>query len=66
MSKKKFGVAVDEETVEEIDDIAEECKDIAASRSGIIDAILTEAMQREFTEVENIREIIKEKRASAD
>ena len=41
MAKEKFGVAVDEEIVREVDELVAECNDFGVSRSEIVEAILT-------------------------
>jgi metal-responsive CopG/Arc/MetJ family transcriptional regulator len=41
MSKEKFGISVDEDIVQQIDEFTDECDDLQASRSEIIEAILT-------------------------
>jgi metal-responsive CopG/Arc/MetJ family transcriptional regulator len=40
MPKKKFGVAVDEGIVREVDELVAECDDLGASRSEIVEAVL--------------------------
>ena len=62
MAKTKFGVAVDEETVEKVDELVAECDDLGASRSEIVEAILTAFVQSESNHVERVREIIIRKR----
>jgi len=49
MAKEKFGVAVDEESVQEVDELVAECEDLGASRSEIVEAILTAFVQSETT-----------------
>ena len=41
MSKEKFGISVDEDIVQQIDELADECDDLQVSRSEIIEAIPT-------------------------
>jgi metal-responsive CopG/Arc/MetJ family transcriptional regulator len=41
MTKEKFGVAVNEEIVQEVDELVAECDDLGVSRSEIIEAVLT-------------------------
>jgi metal-responsive CopG/Arc/MetJ family transcriptional regulator len=62
MAKRKFGVAVDEETVREVDELVAECDDLGVSRSKIVEAILTAFVQSETNHVEQVREIIIRKR----
>ncbi len=62
MAKTKFGVAVDEEIVEKVDELVAECDDLGASRSEIVEAILTAFVQSESDHSERVREIIIRKR----
>jgi len=62
MTKMKFGVAVDEEIVREVDKLVDECDDLGVSRSEIVEAILTAFVQSETNHVERVREIIIRKR----
>ena len=62
MAKEKFGVAVDGEIVREVDELVDECDDLEASRSEIVEAILTAFVQSETNPVERVREIIIRKR----
>ena len=58
MAKEKFGVAVDEEIVQEVEEIVAECDDLGASRSEIVKAILTAFVQSESNHAERVREVI--------
>jgi len=62
MGKEKFGVAVDEEVVQEVDELVAECADLGASRSEIVEAILTAFVQSESNHAEQVREVIIRKR----
>ena len=62
MGKEKFGVAVDEEIVQELDELVAESADLGASRSEIVEAILTAFVQFESNHAERVREIIIRKR----
>ncbi|PHQ41847.1 hypothetical protein Z052_12590 [Halorubrum sp. C191] len=62
MTKEKFGVAVDEEIVREVDELVTECDDLGVGRSEIVEAILTAFVQSETNHVEQVREIIIRKR----
>jgi len=62
MAKKKFGIAVDEEIVQEVDEVVAECDDLGASRSEIVEAVLTAFVQSESNQTERVREIIIRKR----
>jgi len=54
MAKEKFGVAVDEEIVQKVDELVAECDDLGASRSEIVDAILTAFVQSETDHVKQV------------
>ena len=58
MTKKKFGVAVDEDITSEVDELVDECDDLGASRSEIIEAILTAYVRSEIEHAEQVRELI--------
>ena len=58
MSKEKFGVSVDENIVQQIDEFADEFDDLQASRSEIIEAILTAYLRSDADHVERVRELI--------
>ena len=62
MGKEKFGVAVDEDIVQEVDELVAESADLGASRSEIVEAILTAFVQSESNHAERVREIIIRKR----
>jgi metal-responsive CopG/Arc/MetJ family transcriptional regulator len=62
MTKQKFGVAVDEGIVREVDELVAECDDLGASRSEIVEAILTAFVQSDSNHAERVREIIIRKR----
>ena len=62
IGKEKFGVAVDEEIVQEVDELVAECDDFGASRPEIVEAILTAFVQSESNHAERVREIIIRKR----
>ena len=58
MAKEKFGVAVDEEIVREVDELVAKCDDLGASRSEIVEAILTAFVQSGSNHAKQVREII--------
>ena len=58
MGKKKFGIAVAEDITQEIDGLVDECDDLGASRSEIIEAILTAYIHSETNHTERVRELI--------
>ena len=57
MSKEKFGISVDEDIVQQIAEFADECDDLQASRSEIIEAILTAYLRSDADHVERVREL---------
>ena len=62
MAKEKFGVAVDEEIVQEVDELVAECDDLGATRSEIVEAILIAFIQTESNHAEQVRKVIIRKR----
>jgi len=62
MAKEKFGIAVDEEMVREVDELVAECDDLGVSHSEIVEAILTPFIQSESDHGKKVREIIIRKR----
>jgi metal-responsive CopG/Arc/MetJ family transcriptional regulator len=58
MAKEKFGIAVAEDTAQEIDKLVDECEDLGASRSEIVEAILTAYIQSDTDHLEQVRELI--------
>ena len=62
MAKEKFGVAVDEEIVQEVDELVAECDDLGAPRSEIVEAILTAFIQTESNHAKQVRKVIIRKR----
>jgi metal-responsive CopG/Arc/MetJ family transcriptional regulator len=58
MSKKTFGISVDEDIVQQIEKLADECDDFQASRSEIIKAILTAYLRSDADHVERVRELL--------
>jgi metal-responsive CopG/Arc/MetJ family transcriptional regulator len=58
MEREKFGVAVTQEIVDELDELVEECADLGASRSEIVEAILTAYLQSDVDHVTRVRELI--------
>ena len=53
-----FGISVDDDIVQKIDELADECDDLQASRSEIIEAILTAYLRSDADHVERVRELI--------
>jgi metal-responsive CopG/Arc/MetJ family transcriptional regulator len=62
MAKEKFGIAVAAEIAREVDELVAECDDLGASRSEIVEAILTAFVQSEANHAERVREIIIQRR----
>jgi metal-responsive CopG/Arc/MetJ family transcriptional regulator len=58
MTKVKFGVAVAEDVAEEVDELVSECENLGASRSDIVEAILTTYVRSETDHVGRVRELI--------
>jgi metal-responsive CopG/Arc/MetJ family transcriptional regulator len=58
MAREKFGVAVAGELADELDELVEECADLGASRSEIVEAILTAYFQSDVDHAERVRELI--------
>jgi metal-responsive CopG/Arc/MetJ family transcriptional regulator len=58
MAKEKFGVAIAEDIAREVDELVDECEDLGASRSEIVEAILTAYIQSDTDRVEQVRELI--------
>ena len=62
MAKAKFGITVDEEIVQEVDELVAECNDLGATGSEIVGAILTAFIQSDSDHAEQVREVIIRKR----
>jgi len=58
MAKEKFGIAVEEDIAQEVDELVAECDDLEASRSEIVEAILTAFIQSDSDHAKQVREII--------
>ncbi|MFC4986207.1 hypothetical protein [Saliphagus infecundisoli] len=58
MSREKFGVALPEELVDELEELVDECADLGASRSESVEAILTAYFESDVDHVARVREII--------
>jgi metal-responsive CopG/Arc/MetJ family transcriptional regulator len=58
MAKTKFGVSIDDEIVHEIDELVDECTDLGASRSEIVEAVLTAYLRSDVDHKSRIRELI--------
>jgi metal-responsive CopG/Arc/MetJ family transcriptional regulator len=53
-----MGVSVRTELVEELDTLVDECSDLGASRSEIVEAILTVYLQNDEERIEKTRELV--------
>ena len=62
MAKEKFGIAVAAEIAREVDELVAECDNLGASRSEIVEAILTAFVQSEANHAERVQEIIIQRR----
>ena len=58
MAKETFGIAVEEDIVQEVDELVAECDDLGAAGSEIVEAVLTAFIQSEANHAERVREII--------
>ena len=58
MAREKFGVAVSDELVDELDELVDECADLGASRSEIVEGILTAYFQSDIDHAARVRELI--------
>ena len=58
MTRTKMGVSVRTELVDELDTLVNECSDLGASRSEIVEAILVAYFQNEEERIKQTRELI--------
>ena len=58
MARTKMGVSVRTELVEKLDTLVDECSDLGASRSEIVEAILTAYLQNDEEKIEKTRELV--------
>jgi metal-responsive CopG/Arc/MetJ family transcriptional regulator len=58
MSNTEFGVSISDELVEDLDDLTEQCVDLQASRSEVVEAILTAYFQSDIDHEARVRELI--------
>jgi metal-responsive CopG/Arc/MetJ family transcriptional regulator len=58
MGREKFGMAVAEELVDELEELVDECTDLGAFRSEIVAAILTAYFRLDVDHVACVRELI--------
>lgn len=58
MTRSKMGVSVRTELVDELETLVNECSDIGASRSEVVEAILTVYLQGDDERIEKTRELV--------
>jgi metal-responsive CopG/Arc/MetJ family transcriptional regulator len=58
MSNTEFGVSISDELVEELDELTNQCVDLRASRSEVVEAILTAYFQGDIDHEARVRELI--------
>ncbi len=58
MSRTKMGVSIRTELVDELDALVDDCSDLGASRSEIVEAILVAYFQNEEERIKQTRELI--------
>ncbi len=66
MARTKMGVSVRTELVEELDTLVDECSDLGASRSEVVEAILTAYLQNDEERIEKTRELVIRNRKRSD
>ena len=58
MSNTEFGVSIADDLVEELDKLTEQCVDLQASRSEVVEAILTAYFQSDIDHEARVRELV--------
>ena len=58
MSKEKFGIAVDDEINDELDELVDKCDDLNASRSEVVEASLTAYLRADTDQIKRVRELV--------
>ncbi|MEF8852054.1 MAG: ribbon-helix-helix protein, CopG family [Haloarculaceae archaeon] len=58
MAKTKFGVSIEDEIAREVDELVEECADLGATRSEIVEAVLTAYLESDVEHGSRVRELI--------
>ncbi|WP_158228691.1 hypothetical protein [Halorubrum sp. C191] len=66
MSRTKMGVSVRTELVEELDTLVDECSDLGASRSEIVESILTAYLQNDEERIEKTPELVIQNRKQSN
>jgi len=58
MSNTEFGVSIADELVKELDELTEQCVDLQASRSEVVESILTVYFQGDIDHEARVRELL--------
>ena len=58
MSNTEFGVSIADDLVKELDELTEQCVDLQASRSEVVEAILTAYFQSDIDHEARVRELV--------
>ena len=66
MTRTKMGVSIRTELVDELDILVDECSDLGASRSEIVEAILTAYLQSDEERIEETRRLVIRNRKQSD
>ena len=66
MAREKFSVAVSDELVGDLDELIEECADLEASRSEIVEAILTACFRSDVDHAARVRNLSIRRRKEID
>lgn len=58
MTRTKMGISVRPELVDDLNSLVDECSDLGAARSEIVEAILTAYLQGDEERIEKTRELV--------
>jgi metal-responsive CopG/Arc/MetJ family transcriptional regulator len=58
MAREKFGVALSEELVDELEELVDECTDLGAGGSEIVEAVLTAYFKSDVDHTARVRELV--------
>jgi len=58
MPSTEFGVSIADQLVEDLDELTEQCVDLQASRSEVVEAILTAYFQSDIDHEARVRELV--------
>lgn len=64
MTRQKFGISPSAHIVQQLDDLVEECADLGASRSEIVEAVLTAYFDTDEDRTTTTRELVMRLRRS--